>query len=96
MNLKLIKIKITNFKGIKSLTIDFNGNNICIYGANATGKTTILDAYLWCLFGKNHKGESAFNIKPTDEKGKIIHRVDSEVELKKFKRKIGCVGATAK
>jgi DNA repair exonuclease SbcCD ATPase subunit len=81
MNLKLIKIKITNFKGIKSLTIDFNGNNICIYGANATGKTTILDAYLWCLFGKNHKGESAFNIKPIDEKGKIIHRVDSEVEL---------------
>jgi DNA repair protein SbcC/Rad50 len=80
MNLKLIRISIANFKGIQNLVIDFGGENTCIYGANATGKTTIVDAYLWCLFGKNHKGESSFNIKPL-ENGKIKHKVENEVEL---------------
>lgn len=37
MLIKILQLTLTNFKGIKNLTIDCN-DNTNIYGANATGK----------------------------------------------------------
>ncbi|WP_069471875.1 AAA family ATPase [Candidatus Marithrix sp. Canyon 246] len=55
-NTKVKKIKITNFKGIKDLKLDFTYqntdkilDNIVIYGINGTGKSTILEAIYICL-----------------------------------------------
>ena len=55
-NTKVKKLKITNFKGIKDLELDFtyqNTNkildNIVIYGINGTSKSTILEAIYICL-----------------------------------------------
>ena len=50
MEIKLMKMKIKNFKGIKELEINFEGKNTNIYGANATGKTTVFDAFKWLFF----------------------------------------------
>lgn len=69
-----------NFKGIKDLTIAFDGN-MNIYGDNGSGKTTILDAFLWCLFGKNSNNASNFNIKPLTDDGKEVHNLEYKVEL---------------
>lgn len=80
MRIKVLNLKIRNFKGISSFDINFD-DNTNIYGANATGKTTIFDAYLWCLFGKNHDGKSDFEIKPLDSNNNPIHKLESEVEL---------------
>lgn len=38
------KLKISNFRNIKEINVDFNNPFICFYGENAQGKTNILEA----------------------------------------------------
>jgi DNA repair protein SbcC/Rad50 len=80
MEIKLSKLKISCFKGIKSLEINFDGRSLDISGANATGKTTILDAFLWCLFGKNSENKAEFEIKTLDSNGVPTYMLEHEVE----------------
>jgi DNA repair exonuclease SbcCD ATPase subunit len=74
------KITLVNFKGIKSLTVDF-GQITEIRGANATGKSTVADAFNWLLFGKDTAGnsDSKFGIKTNDKNGIAIPKIDHEV-----------------
>lgn len=78
--MKINKLTLKNFKGIKSLTIDASSQNVNIYGDNATGKTTIFDAFLWLLFGKDSRNSTDFNIKTLDENGQVISGLEHEVE----------------
>ena len=78
--IKLQRLTLSNFKGIKALTLDLAGRNASIYGANATGKSTIYDAFLWLLFDKDSQNKSAFNIKTLDANGEPLHGLDHEVE----------------
>ena len=77
----LTKPQILNFKGIRSLTVNFQDRETRICGENGTGKTTILDAFLWCLFGKDStdRSDTNFNIKTLDKDGKPILKLDHEV-----------------
>jgi DNA repair exonuclease SbcCD ATPase subunit len=81
--MKKVTIKtmtLVNFKGIKSLTVNF-GQETEIRGANATGKSTIADAFNWVLFGKDAAGnsDSKFGIKTNDTNGKVIPKLNHEV-----------------
>ncbi|EGT5516828.1 TPA: AAA family ATPase [Clostridioides difficile] len=67
----LKSLNIENFKGIKELHIDFN-NITNIFGENATGKTSIFDAFTWVMFDKDSKNRSVFEIKPLDNSNKVI------------------------
>jgi len=78
--LKLLKLKLKNFKGIKNLDLKANGHDLNIYGDNATGKTTILDAFMWLLFDKDSQNRSDFAIKTLTKDGEPIHHLDHEVE----------------
>ena len=69
--LKLNRMEIKNFKGIERLTIELNGGNANILGDNATGKTTVYDALTWCLFGKDSRGRTDFEIKPLAPDGTV-------------------------
>lgn len=69
--LKLNRMEIKNFKGIERLTIELNGGNANILGGNATGKTTVYDALTWCLFGKDSRGRTDFEIKPLAPDGTV-------------------------
>lgn len=83
MNIKLISIHMENFKCHKSLTVDFGGEDTSIYGDNATGKTSIYDAFCWLLFGKDSagNGEKNIDIKPLNENGEVAdHDAVTEVE----------------
>ena len=80
MNIELVKMHIENFKGIKELDISF-GKNTKIYGQNATGKTSIVDAYNWCLFDKNSIGEAKFQIRPLDANNNQINHVEIKVSV---------------
>lgn len=77
--MKLLKLKLQNFKGIRNSEFDFGGINATIYGDNATGKTTIFDSLCWLLFGKDSLDRADFEIK-TLENGEPIHKVNHEVE----------------
>ena len=78
--IRLVKLTLNNFKGIKTLTLDLDGCSASIYGANATGKTTIYDAFLWLLFDKDSQNKTNFNIKTLDADGNALHGLDHEVE----------------
>ena len=81
--IKLQKLTLTNFKCHKSLVVEFDGQNASIYGDNATGKTSLYDGFLWCLFGKDSAGNSdkVADIKPLNERGEVAyHEAITEVE----------------
>lgn len=80
MNLRIKTLRLQNFKGIKELTIDFNCLSTNIFGRNATGKTTINDAFTWLLFGKDSSGSAKFDIKPKNADGTYQHGLESMVE----------------
>lgn len=81
MEVKILKLRMANFKGIKALEIDMEGSDVAVYGQNATGKTTLFDAFTWCLFGKDSADKSDFWVKPHDEHGEEIHNLETVVEL---------------
>ena len=76
--MKLTKLELLNFKGLKAFTINFNGD-VIIRGDNATGKTTVFDSVCWLLFGKDSLDRADFEIK-TLVNGEPLHNVNHEVE----------------
>ena len=77
--IQLKNLVIQNFKGIKNETFEF-GQRTEIRGGNAQKKSSIYESYLWCLFGKNARGEQV-NVQPRNEQGEIIHKLNTSVEL---------------
>jgi len=69
MKIEIKSLDISNFKGIRSLHLDFHEGVNTIYGDNATGKTTVYDAFIWLMFDKDSQGSSKFNVKPMGQKG---------------------------
>lgn len=79
----LKSLALVNFKGVCDFSIAFNDGITTVCGDNGTGKTTLYDAYLWLLFGKDSTGRSdganGFNVKTTGEDGKPIYRLEHSV-----------------
>lgn len=78
--LRLMKLSLRNFKGIREFTLEANGNDVSVYGDNATGKTTIFDAFTWLLFGKDSNNRTDFEIKTLDKDNNVLHGLEHEVE----------------
>ena len=78
MRIELQKLTLQNFKGIKNLEIDFS-EKTNISGDNATGKTTIFDAYSWLLWGKDSLNRKDYEIKPYDVTNEVVHNLESSV-----------------
>lgn len=79
-NVKLKNMKLRNFKGIAALDINFNLVDTNIYGKNATGKTTLVDAFMWLFFNKDSNGTTDFDIKTKTADGNYIHNLEHTVE----------------
>lgn len=80
MNQVRIKsLSLLNFKGIRKLQINDLQKVTNIYGDNATGKTTVFDAFTWLLFGKDSADRTAFEIKTLDLCNQPIPKLDHEV-----------------
>ena len=69
----LKKLIIQNFKKIESLEIDFSSKTV-IKADNGIGKTTVFDAFTWCLFGKDSLGSTQFEIKKLDNNNEPVHK----------------------
>ena len=73
-------LRISNFKGVKDLTLAPGGADATIRGDNGTGKTTVADAVAWLLFNRDSHGKADFQLKPVDGDGQEIHNLETEVE----------------
>jgi DNA repair exonuclease SbcCD ATPase subunit len=78
--MKLLRLHLKDFKGVKEFTLDINGQNASIFGTNATGKTTIFDAFTWLLFDKDSTNRKDFEIKTLTPEGEALHNLNHEVE----------------
>lgn len=82
MKIHFKTLTLKNFKGILGeKTICFCDTVTSIYGANHTGKTTVIDAILWVLFDKNSEGASVFGIDTKDENNNVIPKLEHSVKL---------------
>lgn len=83
-NIKLNRLTIENFKKISLLNLVLNGRDVNIYGDNATGKTTVFDAFTWALFYKDSSGngDKNFEVKPLNSNGEVKdHQAITSVEV---------------
>lgn len=92
MNIRISRLSMTNFKCFREKELNLDEDIITIRGRNGAGKTTIADAILFCLFGKNSEGQSDLELFKTREDGKVIPNLDHSVELSLFINEIKEVG----
>lgn len=71
LTMKLLELRLENFKGVRQFTLAPDGHNATVFGDNGTGKTTLADAYFWLLTGKDSAGQSdnTFTVKPMGAEG---------------------------
>lgn len=77
--MKILRLELENFRGIKNLAIDFDGKDTDIFGANGTGKTTVANAICWLLIDRPATEEPDFDPKTTGAHG-IHHVATIEIE----------------
>lgn len=80
MQLTYNYIIIKNFRKHIEYNCEFCDGTNEFMGFNGAGKTTILDAITWCLFGKNFEDKKQFNVFP-EVGGKLRMDLKPYVEL---------------
>ena len=78
--MKIIRLTLQNFKGIRNFELDAHGKDANVFGDNATGKTTLADAFMWLLFGKDSLNRADFEIKTLGPDGEPEHGLEHTVE----------------
>lgn len=74
-------MRLRNFKGVQDRTFKFTHDTV-VKGTNGTGKSTLFDAFSFCLFGKDSSGRADLECcKRRDSSGRIIHELEYGVEL---------------
>ncbi len=97
--MKLLKLEIHNFRGIRNLSIEPQGENFLIYGPNGSGKSAVVDAIDFLLTGqisrmkgtgtkdinlKTHGPHIDFTAKVAWIKANIkLHSMEESVEIKR-------------
>ena len=74
--MKLDRLELQDFQGLRRFSLDAGGENCTVYGTNGTGKTTIANAISWLLFDKPYTGEKNYSPKTTDEDGHELHHLE--------------------
>ena len=80
MKINLISLVLENFKGIQNFEFVPDGKSTAVFGTNASGKTTIADAYYWLLFGKDSSGAANFDVKTIGTSG-LDYSVEGIIEV---------------
>lgn len=93
----LNRIEINNFRQLRSITYDFLPGVTAIIGANGSGKTSLLEAITWCLFGEQRdkketlrslwaEGKSKTSVKLEFSLNDSIYQVSREEDDATLKR----------
>lgn len=81
MRLVLRKIILNYFKGIEKMEVSFSPDTTLIEGDNETGKTTLYDAFCYCMSKKASDGSTDFGIKPNFITEIVSPSVEIEAEI---------------
>lgn len=74
-NIYIDSMLIKNVKGIREKKIEFKKRTqIC--GRNATGKTSVFDAFCWAAYDKDSAGRTKFDIRELDSSGEKVHNTE--------------------
>lgn len=74
----LKSLSLTNWRGERQRTTEFNDVETTISGDNGLGKSRHFDAFMWLLFGKDSQDRKDYEIKSIVD-GKPLEKVDCEV-----------------
>lgn len=74
--MKILKLRLENFQGVKEFEIEPDGKSCSLYGDNGTGKSTIYNAFTWLMYGKPSTGEKNYTPKTTGS-----HHLHHAVEI---------------
>lgn len=80
MKIAIDYIRLENFKGVESFLLKLGGESATVTGENASGKTTLADAWFWLMTGSNLDQKSNFNVISLDETGNPVDKLDASVE----------------
>lgn len=78
--MKIQRLALENFQGIRKAEFHLYGKNAAIYGDNATGKTTVANAITWLLYDKAADGAKNYSPQTRDADGDV-HRLVHAVEM---------------
>lgn len=77
--MKILNLRLENFRGIRELNLKLDGKNADIFGANGTGKTTIANAVTWLLCDAPATDEKEFTPK-TAGAHDMHHKAEMTIE----------------
>lgn len=72
------RLTLTNWRGERSRTTQFDPISTTISGGNGLGKSRHFDAFMWLLFGKDKEDRKDFNIKTVVD-GQPLMKTECEV-----------------
>ena len=75
------ELRLRNFRGARDVRVSFAAGTNIVSGDNGTGKSTLMDAFLWLLFGKDAEERKDCEIKRI-EAGETLRRTDATVECR--------------
>ena len=75
------ELHLRNFRGARDVKVSFTDGTNIVCGDNGTGKSTLMDAFLWLLFGKDAEERKDCEIKRI-EAGERLRQTDATVECR--------------
>lgn len=78
--MKIYRLELENYQGIRALLLNLNGQDMDAYGDNETGKTTIANAINWTLTGAPFEDVPGYNPK-TIAGEEDMHNAEHSAEL---------------
>ena len=78
--MRILSLALENFRSIKNMTVNFDGKDADVLGANGTGKTTIANAICWLLIDRPMTEEADFTPKTEGTHG-LNHKASMTVDL---------------
>ena len=78
--IRLINLTLRGWRGAENLSLHFNGESAVVSGRNASGKSRVMDAFLWLLFGKDSQDRKDYELRTRTADGKVQHHTECSVQ----------------